>query len=252
MIGKRFINDFLYNLYQLFWAMIDWIYPPNCAGCEKFSERWCIRCESQTKPVPTPICPLCGKPQLSQSICMDCTQIPPPYTMMRSAKIYQDPLRQAIHRLKYKQDIGISEILARDLITYFKTLNWNVDLITAVPLSKQRLAQRGFNQSAFLAIPLALSNKIPFRSNILIRTRNTETQVKLDAYNRKKNVEGAFYSNSSEIYGKNILIVDDVITTGSTMFACSQALLDGGANHIYALSLARAGLRSDTVNTAIQ
>lgn len=231
-----------YRRLHLLWKILDWIYPPRCATCGKWGERWCITCQRTVKPiVQSDICPLCGMPQAEAEMCAECTTYQPVYTALRSWGNYEGTLRSAIHRLKYHSDIGLSESLAKPLIELLHDLNWQVDLVTAVPLSRQRQRQRGYNQAALLARWIGLSTGVPYEPKILIRLKDTSSQVGLHAHQRRENVAGAFQARSSGVSGKRVLIIDDVTTTGATMQACAQALLNAGSAQIYGLTLARAG-----------
>jgi ComF family protein len=136
----------------------------------------------------------------------------------------------------------LGEALAIQLSDFLQTLNWPVDMVTCVPLSRDRLRQRGYNQSAMIARPLAMSIAKPFLPVLLRKTREAPTQVGLSANDRRKNVDGAFEAGGTLLIAKQVLVIDDVTTTGSTMNACARALLDAGAASVYGLTFARAGL----------
>jgi len=111
-----------------------------------------------------------------------------------------------------------------------------------VPLSKQRLKERGYNQAAMLAKPLALGLGVPFQPKALQRRRNTRSQVGLSRKERRRNVAGAFWASPDWISGKAVVVVDDVATSGSTLDACAEALWRAGASNVFGLTLARAEL----------
>jgi ComF family protein len=142
--------------------------------------------------------------------------------------------------LKYKGDIGLSETFTTKLVELLVELDWKVDMVTAVPLSRQRLKQRGYNQAGLLGWPLAKALRVSYASQAIVRTRNTDTQVGLSIRERKENVNGAFGADPHIVRGKNVLIIDDVLTTGATMQACARAFLEAGAISVYGLTLARA------------
>ena len=241
------MNDILaasraFRISHGFWRVMDWLYPPRCAGCRKDNVRWCLDCQAKVKVIhQSHICLLCGIPQPGANLCQECITYQPVYTAVRSWGWYEGPLRSAIHQLKYHNDMGVSEELAKPLAHLLTGLNWQVDLITAVPLSKKRRHERGYNQSALLARWLGLTTEIPFRESVIVRSRDTSSQVGLHAHERRQNVMGAFTARSQFAAGKSILIIDDVTTTGATMQACAQALQAAGASQIYGLTLARAG-----------
>jgi ComF family protein len=142
--------------------------------------------------------------------------------------------------LKYRRDIGLGEALARPLVKYYRTLKWQIDLVVPIPLGDRRRAKRGYNQVALLAYPFALSLGIPYRPNALRRVRDTRSQVGLSFQERQINVQGAFRSQANLVQGKNVLVMDDVTTTGATIRAGSVALVEMGARKVYGLTLARA------------
>jgi competence protein ComFC len=229
-----------YRAYQLIWEALDWLYPPDCGGCGKPGSRWCDDCSSSVQELKSPICPICGNPNLNKQPCVRCVASRPIYTALRSYAEFRGNIREAIHRLKYQRDIGLGEILARPMISSLQKLNWSLDIITSVPLGLVRFEERGYNQANLLARPIALSMKLPFSPNLLARTRETRSQVGLTVRERNENMANAFQVIGKPVRGKTILVVDDVATSGATMNACAQALLDGGALNVYGFSLARA------------
>jgi ComF family protein len=158
-------------------------------------------------------------------------------------------LRDAIHSLKYNKNISMGEHLSTFLINTFAAQKWIVDLVIPVPLGASRMRERGYNQASFLAFPLALAFGLPYKPAGLCRRQETSSQVSLSANDRLHNVMGAFSANEKIVQTKNILLVDDVATTSSTMFACSHALLEAGAKSVYGLTLARAVNIKNTGNS---
>lgn len=244
LAGSRQSPAFI--LYHLLWNALDWVFPPHCGGCNRLAERWCPTCQAQSRPLGSQVCLRCGIPIENSEICPDCQVSPPIYQRMRSLTRYSGPARNAVIRLKYSRDIGLGEALAKGMAEQLADLSWPVDIITCVPLSGGRLRQRGYNQAAMLARPLSYASGKPFRPILLRKTREAPSQVGLSASERRKNVDGAFEA-SEAIAAKNVLVVDDVTTTGSTINACARALLDAGANAVYGLTFARAGLHDHTV-----
>jgi ComF family protein len=145
-----------------------------------------------------------------------------------------------MHRLKYSRDIALGEALARSLAQFLQQLEWEIDLVTPVPVGVARRAERGYNQATLLAFPLALAGGIPFRSRALLKVRETRSQVGLSSVQRRENVSKAFHAISGRVASRNVLVVDDVTTSGATVEACAFALREAGALHIYGLTLARA------------
>jgi len=243
-----------YFLYHSLWWALDWLFPPTCGGCSRPFQRWCPHCQGQIERITGPICICCGEP-LSNSTplsnpsggvrCSDCQAQTPEYEVIRSYGIFGGPLREALHRLKYQRDVGLGDALSKHLIELYNELCWDVDLVAPVPLSMKRARERGYNQSGLLARPLAYAIQKPYQPGAVRRNRETRSQVELNAYERRMNVQGAFIANRAKVNGKVILVIDDVMTTGSTISACAQALREAGASAVYGLTLARAAQKAN-------
>lgn len=228
-----------FAIQQFFWIAVDWLYPPSCAGCGKNGVRLCSSCLQQITPIDHHnSCPHCDLPEAGQ-LCPDCQSQLPVFDQLRSYSIYEGVLRQSIHHLKYNNDLPLADTLCRMLIYLFNQQNWKVDLICPVPLSLQRLRQRGYNQSALLAQILAWAVEIPYNGKALMRVRETLSQVGLNAEQRRANVKGAFWADPRLVKEKTVLIVDDIATTSATISACAEALKTAGAGKVYAITLAR-------------
>jgi competence protein ComFC len=242
MAGKLHYPAYL--CYRYMWIMLDWLYPPVCAGCATAGQRWCSTCQSKTLEVGKKVCQQCGEPSSNVGKCLLCRQAPPAFTAVRSWAVYGGPIRHALHGLKYRQNISLGDSLSIHLIKLYNQLNWNVDFIVPVPLSSKRKRSRGYNQSALLARPLSLATGIPYKASLLGRVRDTESQVGLSEKERLQNVRGAFSAQSKLVRGKTILVIDDITTTGATIQNCAAALVEAGAVQVYGLTVARAILET--------
>ena len=160
--------------------------------------------------------------------------------MMRSWAVFASPVQNALHTLKYRRNAGIGDALARQLADFVRSLEWNIDLLIPVPLGKNRLKERGYNQVGLVAEPLAYEVGWGYAPHALWKSRETRSQVGLSISQRRENVLDAYQADREIVKRKSILLMDDVVTTGSTIQSCSQALLDAGAREVYALSIARA------------
>ena len=229
-----------YRLNQWLWGSLDWLFPPVCGGCNRKGFRWCPDCQQQVIRVPDPVCQYCGLPLSRPGLCTNCHDSQPPYKAIRSWVVFEGPIRHAIHTLKYGRNVALGDALAPHMAGYARKLDWRVDLVVPVPLGKQRMKERGYNQVGLLAMPLAAIQGWCYSPQVLVRMRATRSQVGLSPLERKENISGAFLSEPDLAAGKDILLVDDVVTTGATLAACSEALVKAGARNIYALTLARA------------
>ena len=229
-----------YKFRQWFWVGLDWLYPPVCGGCNRTGNRWCPDCQKQVQNIREPICEKCGQPLFHPGQCRRCKQSAPPYEALRSWAIFDGPIRNALHSLKYRRNIALGDSLARQLNEFAGKLGWPVDLVVPVPLGKIRTKDRGYNQVGLVARPLAQINKWHYVPEALVRKRETKSQVGLSVEERLENVTGAFFADPERVHGLNVLVIDDVATTGATLSACAVTLLEAGANRVYALTLARA------------
>ncbi len=133
----------------------------------------------------------------------------------------------------------MGDALATGMIEFVQNLNWQVDLIVPIPLGKQRIRERGYNQVAMIAKPLALGLGLQYSEKVLLRRKETRTQVGLTREERHKNVHDAFQADPG-VKGRSVLVMDDVSTTGSTLSSSADALYAAGARNVYALTVARA------------
>ncbi len=154
--------------------------------------------------------------------------------------MFEGPLREAIHHLKYSGRTSLAEPLGAYLEARWRSASLPADLIVPVPLHVARQRERGYNQSALLAIPLSRESKLPVVEPALKRIKVTSPQVTLNAAERKANVCEAFEACDDLVRGRRVLLVDDVCTTGATLESSSVALRRAGAASVWALTLARA------------
>lgn len=134
----------------------------------------------------------------------------------------------------------MGEALSKPLIDLAHQLSWDLDIVVPVPLGVVRRKERGYNQASLLARPVAMKLNLHYQLKALRRVRETQSQVELNREQRKLNVAGAFQADPKRVADKNILVIDDVTTSGSTLDSCAEALLSAGAGKVYGLTLARA------------
>lgn len=160
--------------------------------------------------------------------------------MMRSWAVFDSPVQNGLHTIKYRRNIGLGESLAVQMVDFVRALHWPVEILIPVPLGKKRLKDRGYNQVGLVARPLAYQMKWSYEPAALWKTRETRSQVGLTVSQRRQNVDNAYQADPRIVNQRSILIMDDVATTGSTILACTQALLSAGAKEVYVLTIARA------------
>jgi ComF family protein len=159
---------------------------------------------------------------------------------MRSWAVFDSPIQNALHTIKYRRNIGLADSVALQMTEFVRALCWNVDMLIPAPLGKNRLKERGYNQVGLVARPLALELGMLYAPNGLTKVRETRSQVGLTISQRRENVSQAYQADPSAVKRKSVLLMDDVATTGSTISACTESLLSAGATEVYALTIARA------------
>ncbi len=209
-------------LYHVFWHALDWIYPPICAGCGQPGQIWCESCQSSVKKISGNLCDLCGYPAGDFEICPGCDTYDPQFTAIRSWAVYSGGVKEAIHSLKYQNNLSLGIAFSDSLVKLIHHNGWNLDVVIPIPLSKNRMKERGYNQANVLAFPVAMALGKPLDEKYVIRTKNTESQVHLHQNERAANLKDAFTTTGTKWKNKNVLIVDDVITTGSTINECAR------------------------------
>ena len=233
------MNNLKYELYRSIWSGLDLLFPPECGGCGRPGTRWCETCQNSVKILNGIVCDVCGLPQDKPGICSACLASRPRFHSLRAWAIFEDPVQSALHKLKYRRDISMGDTLAAAMMPFVAGLNWTIDVVIPVPLGKQRMLERGYNQVAMIAKPLAMGLGLQYSANALARRKETRSQVGLSREERHKNVHDAFQADEG-VKGKTVLIMDDVSTTGSTLSSGADALYAAGAKDVYALTVARA------------
>ena len=160
--------------------------------------------------------------------------------MMRSWAVFDSPIQNGLHTLKYRGNKAFGEPIALQMAEFVRSLHWPIDVMIPVPLGKSRLKARGYNQVALVARPLAYQLGWKYQPEALWKTRETRSQVGLNISQRSENVQDAYQADPKVVTDKSVLIMDDVATTGSTIAACTTALLSSGAQDVYVLTIARA------------
>jgi len=238
------------EIQEKFWKIIDWFYPPTCCSCGKIGKLVCDSCYATIQTPGINICSLCGEPLKKPGVCKRCLAHPPHFQVLRSLGYYTGPLKDAIRSLKYQRNLGLGEFFSIPLAQIILHERWQIDLITAVPLNKKRRKERGYNQAEVLAKPVARRLKIPYSTDLIQRVKPTVSQVGLSLMDRQMNVSNAFLAVPAMVKSKNILIIDDVATTSSTIDACAKALMDAGTKNVFAITLAKTvGMRDDVIGT---
>lgn len=233
-----------------FSRLLDLVYPRVCVSCGRAAGdgqgHICWDCLSGVDVISKPFCSLCGDPVDGlvehEYLCSSCQTVRPHFALARSAVRYTGAARAGLLALKYEK----MTCLARDFLPYLDSCvrmhyaKACLDGIAFVPLYPRKERERTFNQSKLLAANLARATGVPLLSHCLERVRYTRTQTDLNAGERRLNVRGAFVAvNPKWIEGRNLLLVDDVMTTGATVGEVSRVLKEAGAAGVFVVTVAR-------------
>jgi ComF family protein len=243
------------SLQRIGGRLIDVILPRHCYHCgqpiaSEGQGSFCEVCWGLIRLITPPYCPCCGQPFRSpvaltyspEYRCGVCRAAPPPFDHARAVGRYEGPLRQAIHLLKYRGKLQVKRPLLRLALEHFE-IHFPApvfDAIIPVPLHRERLMQREFNQATVLANGIARHLEVPMLERQLVRVRSTRPQVELSGRERRQNVRRAFaVTNAAALEDKVLLVVDDVLTTGATLGEVAKTLKAAGARQVDVFALAR-------------
>ena len=228
----------------------DWLLPPRCVLCGAPGQDpgldLCVECDAGLPVLPSR-CPRCAgeiEPRAVGPTCVRCVSHPPPYTRCHAAYRYADPIDTLVKSLKYGGRLTMSrvlgELLARSIAG---AAGADVAILLPVPLHPLRHAERGFNQASEIARWAARRLGIACDDRLATRVLESPRQVGLTAAQRRTNLRGAFVADRARVHGRHIIVLDDVLTTGSTAAALAETLLlqgDAGRVDVWCVALADA------------
>lgn len=233
------------NFFKVF---LDVLFPKRCPICEELLQiseemKICNRCRETLPYIGEPRCIKCSKPVESEIIeyCFDCSKQNHYYQTGWTLWLYNETVKKSIQRFKYFNKRSYGEIFAHELVALYEEeiKQAQIQLVIPVPLYRKKEKYRGYNQSHIVACNVAKLMNITYEANCLIRKVNTKAQKDLTDKQRAENLINAFeVTYNDKIRNKNILIIDDIYTTGSTINSCSKELMLAGANKVYFLTLA--------------
>ena len=238
------LNEVLRNI-------ADVIFPPRCLGCaeilpQQSLQTFCPACREKIRFITGSLCPICGMAFFDSPapdhLCGNCLENKPYFSLARAVASYETLILDAIHQFKYGHNISTGTALASFMAEFcFPDFDFtDYSLILPVPLHIRRLRERGFNQALILAKAIGEKHSIPVNFSLLKRRKFTLTQTGLDKKEREKNIRGAFaVTDNAKTEGKNIILIDDVYTTGATINQCAKTLIKAGAGKVAVLTLAR-------------
>ncbi|HEX2868849.1 MAG TPA: ComF family protein [Ignavibacteriales bacterium] len=212
-----------------------------------FLPRLCASCEKKLRPQDEVICPEClssikrpGTAKIAAEFRRKferenvIAEFAPAF-LFEEGKSFQKLIHSIKYRGRYHNALFLGRLVGEKLKD--KILSWSCDVVIPVPLHAAKKAERGYNQSYYIAKGLSQAIGIPLSNKVLRRVKFTETQTALSILERKDNMKGAFrMKRGADIRGKTIIVLDDVITSGSTVSECARVLLNNGALKVYAVS----------------
>ena len=229
-------------------ACADVIVPAVCLDCQTpvaAHDTLCPDCWQRIDFIRPPLCDRLGIPMPfdagDRMISAAAAADPPDYDRARAVARYDGAMRDLVVALKFHDQHQGRRLFGRWLSDAGRELLADADVVVPVPLSRLRLIWRRFNQSALLAQEVARLNRLPYRPLALVRTRRTRPQPGLSRRERETNVRGAFEvspKHATDIAGRAVLLIDDVVTTGATVGACARSLKGAGARRVDVLALA--------------
>lgn len=231
-------------------AALDLVLPPLCLKCKapvREPQSVCATCWSALRFLAPPYCVQCGLPfphDLGPGVkCAACLSRPPAFALARAALAYDDASRDMILALKHADRLEAVPLFARWMNTAGSEALAHADVLVPVPLHWRRLFMRRYNQAAELAHALSARSGLPVEPTLLTRVKATRSQGEmLSARQRLKNVTAAFavaHAMRPRITGRNVALIDDVLTTGATLTACAKTLLRAGSASVSFVTLAR-------------
>lgn len=228
----------------------DLVFPPSCAHCHVRTERHgglCARCWSSLRFIERPYCEVLGTPFAHDPgagmLSAEAIAHPPAFNRLRSVALHEGIARDLVHDLKYRDRTDLAPMMAAWMARAGTEALADCDVVISVPLHRFRLFGRKFNQSAELGRHVARLAGKRFCPQALVRKKRTAQQVGLTANARALNVRGAFVvpeAMAPEVFGRHVVLVDDVFTTGATVSAATRALKKAGAREVTVLTFARA------------
>jgi competence protein ComFC len=230
-------------------TLLELFYPSNCVGCgypQDAGTLLCDKCKETSPRIRAPYCRCCSRPFqgliIGEFTCPNCEDRTPAFDCAVSNYQAKGVLRDLIHRFKYGRQFYLRRVLTQYLVEAMQDTRIQADpadCVVPVPLHPTRLRERGFNQADALATTLSKRTRLPVL-RCIERRLYTNTQTRFDRVERMQNLRNAFALRKNiDVRGKHLLLLDDVLTTGSTLHECALVLRAAGAESVRAITVAR-------------
>jgi ComF family protein len=225
----------------------DFALPPRCAGCGSVTQEqgaFCLDCWAGLDLLGPPCCAQCALPfehaEGEERLCAGCLADPPAFDRLRAAVSYGELAKGVALKLKYGRRPGVAATMAGLMARHLDA--FDKPILCPVPLHRWRIWRRGYNQAALIAASLARRHDLTLARDLLVRVKATPPLKEMGPAERRRAVRGAFRVNprrAGAVKGRNILLIDDVFTSGATAGACARVLKRAGAAHVGVLCWAR-------------
>lgn len=226
-------------------AVKNILYPRLCFSCEKkiSTGYLCLECQDRIEYLVPPLCRICSSPlrQENRSLCPNCAKKDSPLKKAVSITAYKEPMVRLLHLFKYKNYDYLGEFFSHLMIRHLLKIKLDLssyELIVPVPMRPFKRKERGYNQAKLLAKQISNHFQIPLRDDIIYQKKNKPSQTKLRKHQREEAMEGIFEAKE-DLKDKNVVLIDDILTTGSTLRECALALKERGAKQIIAITLSK-------------
>lgn len=226
--------------YALLAEAMDFFYPLRCPICDGLpgpGKLICDGCRAQAVPLREPVCKRCGKQLRDEraEYCADCIKKPHRYRQGKAVFLYKGGIRQSLYRFKYAGEQEYAVFYAREAAELYGRWVYDnkIEAVVPIPMYRGKQRRRGYNQAEVFAKALGRELQLPVETDMVRRTRDTTPQKNLNERERKDNLKNAFQFTDNIVKYKQILLIDDIYTTGTTIDAVAEALILGGVKDIY-------------------
>lgn len=222
--------------------ILSLLYPDRCPFCGNLSDGGlCPDCREKLTYIEEPRCMRCGKPldDEKQEYCYDCEHHSHFFERGYSLWLHQGAVKQSVYQFKYHNRRIYSSFFAKELLSKYEKsiIRWRISVIIPIPLSRKKQKQRGYNQAELIAVCIGKYMGIPICTDGLRRVKDTKPQKQLSVRERRSNMMHAFCWEKELLHGENILLIDDIYTTGNTIDAAAAELRRAGACKVYFLTI---------------
>jgi ComF family protein len=221
---------------------LNLLFPRWCIGCGKEGDYICGACRRTLKAITPPVCPRCGRPYSNESASGDCPGCAGWQTGIdgiRAPFLFDGVIRDAVHEFKYRNLRALGTELVALMYSYLNSNPIPGNVLVPVPLHPKKLRERGYNQSALLARELGRLTHVSVIENCLVRRKYAPSQARSSGIDeRQNNVADAFACRDGSLQGKQVILIDDVSTSGATLNTCAGVLKSAGAVKVWGLVIA--------------